>query len=90
MMTMTMTEIMTKTIMMVTKIMKTQTFEVSLRPLVDAAVSRIKAASSTRPLVIIIVVVMIVVIMMVIIFVVIVIIVMKLITWRAASEGILL
>ena len=103
MMTMVRTRIVKRMMMMtVTKMMMkwvmTETFEVPFRPLVEAAVSRIKAASSTRPLIIIIVIIVIIVIIGVIVIVVIivviiiinVIIVVKLDTWRAASEEILL
>ena len=76
--------------MVMTRVM-TKTFEVPFRPLVEAAVSRIKAASSTRPLIIIIIIVIIVIIVIIGVIVIInVIIVVKLDTWRAASEEILL
>ena len=84
--------------MMMTRVM-TKTFEVPFRPLVEEAVSRINAASSTRPLIIIIIIIVIIIVIIVIIsvivivvifVVIIVIIVIKLDTWRAASEGILL
>ena len=93
MMMMTVTKMMMKWVM-------TETFEVPFRPLVEAAVSRIKAASSTRPLIIIIIIVIIVIIVIigvivivviiVVIIIINVIIVVKIDTWREASEEIML